>query len=1039
MIPRKVEIEGFLCYRDKQVVDLDGSDLWVFSGRNGSGKSTIFDAITFALFGVHRGGSKGLENLINAGASEFRVAFEFDLGTDRFKITRSLRRAGRSDRLLYRREVDDRGEEHWIPVAETDRQEGLDRWVVQNIGLNHEMFTCSMLLRQGQAEKLLEVSPKQRFDIVAEVADLKSYQLLHKKAEARRLERKSRLEGIRTELARKPVVEPAAIEEAEARLSEAEDYRARALAQRDRLAEVEGLAKLWRDLVVRREKAVGEAKQARSIIEASETIQADWNLLRELDGVLPILAGESGRRAEIAGREAAVSDFQARRMMLDRRLDDLSALTEQSRRRFAELADEIVGDEARRSSIQDRLAELIGPIERARRATAQRLAVASLEEALAAYPADLESEAASLADEVARRAEWKAALPTLQNLADAREGLSGARARVEAGGEAISRADAKARRTGEMIEAVRTEASSARLAKEEADRRSAEARTIFRSARERLDAFERLEGSSGCDRCGQALTPEHYAGEVQRLREERKEAQRLAEVADRSLLDAEDRARSAEASVVELDRIGREAETALADVRREFAQAEADALRHEAACAKAFGDLDESFRLAIASGPVSDWAATTYPTPTDLAEGRRLRDGLPETERLASQARSRLEAMRGERLRLEEARRALDLIGLRPCDEQAEGESTRLADEAASLDRCLKTHRLEQACAEAAIDDLAEKIDHVRREIADIDSRQATDRALIESVRVMSAKARVSVPGAWLAAFDSATLDELEALEAERRSLRDRGVEQLAEEVPKAQWAWNAAETEVTELDARLAEVPEEAHRDPGEIAESKERAAACLKAAEEDARVRQRDLDALRRHRDERAELEALALEADRSLAVSSKLAELLGRASLQRNLIREAERGILDCANPILRDISGNDLELRLSVEDSGDDQALPLEVIDRTHGPGRTLGVAFLSGSQRFRVAVSLALGIGQYARGLDRPIQSVVIDEGFGCLDRQGRDEMIAQLTALKGQLARVVLVSHQEEFAEAFKDGYRFEVRDGSTVVQEFHR
>jgi len=171
----------------------------------------------------------------------------------------------------------------------------------------------------------------------------------------------------------------------------------------------------------------------------------------------------------------------------------------------------------------------------------------------------------------------------------------------------------------------------------------------------------------------------------------------------------------------------------------------------------------------------------------------------------------------------------------------------------------------------------------------------------------------------------------------------------------------------------------------------------------------------------------------------VSAKLAELLGRGSLQRALIRDAERGILDCANPILREISGDDLELRLLEEDSGDDQALPLEVVDRTHGAGRTLGVAFLSGSQRFRVAVSLALGIGQYARGLDRPIQSVIIDEGFGCLDRQGRDEMIAQLTALKGRLARVVLVSHQEEFAEAFRDGYRFEVRDGSTAVREFHR
>jgi DNA repair protein SbcC/Rad50 len=98
-----------------------------------------------------------------------------------------------------------------------------------------------------------------------------------------------------------------------------------------------------------------------------------------------------------------------------------------------------------------------------------------------------------------------------------------------------------------------------------------------------------------------------------------------------------------------------------------------------------------------------------------------------------------------------------------------------------------------------------------------------------------------------------------------------------------------------------------------------------------------------------------------------------------------------------------------------------------------------VAFLSGSQRFRVAVSLALGIGQYARGRRRPIEAVIIDEGFGCLDRFGRAEMIEQLGALRGRLARIILVSHQEEFTDAFSDGYRFEVVDGATRVEPFHR
>src|SRR5207249_3134902 len=109
-----------------------------------------------------------------------------------------------------------------------------------------------------------------------------------------------------------------------------------------------------------------------------------------------------------------------------------------------------------------------------------------------------------------------------------------------------------------------------------------------------------------------------------------------------------------------------------------------------------------------------------------------------------------------------------------------------------------------------------------------------------------------------------------------------------------------------------------------------------------------------------------------------------------------------------------------LRIVGSDDGasTDKALDLECTNRATG-GTAINVAFLSGSQRFRVAVSLALGIGQYASKQFRPIESVIIDEGFGCLDRAGRQVMIQELQNLRGHLKSILLVSHQEEFADAF--------------------
>src|SRR4029077_21083125 len=192
--------------------------------------------------------------------------------------------------------------------------------------------------------------------------------------------------------------------------------------------------------------------------------------------------------------------------------------------------------------------------------------------------------------------------------------------------------------------------------------------------------------------------------------------------------------------------------------------------------------------------------------------------------------------------------------------------------------------------------------------------------------------------------------------------------------------------------------------------------------------------------HRAERERLRVQMLELEKELNYAVLLAQLLGRDRLQRHLVRTAERQIVDYANGILDRLSGGQLFLKLvgGADEGATERALELEAYNRTAG-GSPINVAFLSGSQRFRVAVSLALGIGQYASRQHRPIESVIIDEGFGCLDRHGRQVMIQELQNLRGHLHCILLVSHQEEFADAFSDGYRFELSDGATKVSRFVR
>src|SRR5689334_21106863 len=89
MIPVRVMVRGFLSYKDRAEITFDGAKLWMLWGRNGAGKSAIFDAITFALFGSGRFDDRAVREYIHHSANEMEVEFDFDLDDKRFRVKRT--------------------------------------------------------------------------------------------------------------------------------------------------------------------------------------------------------------------------------------------------------------------------------------------------------------------------------------------------------------------------------------------------------------------------------------------------------------------------------------------------------------------------------------------------------------------------------------------------------------------------------------------------------------------------------------------------------------------------------------------------------------------------------------------------------------------------------------------------------------------------------------------------------------------------------------------------------------------------------------
>jgi DNA repair exonuclease SbcCD ATPase subunit len=221
----------------------------------------------------------------------------------------------------------------------------------------------------------------------------------------------------------------------------------------------------------------------------------------------------------------------------------------------------------------------------------------------------------------------------------------------------------------------------------------------------------------------------------------------------------------------------------------------------------------------------------------------------------------------------------------------------------------------------------------------------------------------------------------------------------------------------MAELTRQIDEIPADSHV-PVADAEQRQKAAkldATNADAARDAAMKKADDLAAEADRFRKL-VEGIAA-AETKARLHRKLDELLGKTRLQRELVRNAEREIVRLANDTVQNLSDGELTIELENGADGDNEAFTLQV---RRGDGPTpIGVHYLSGSQKFRVAIAVALAIGRFAAGQARRLESVIIDEGFGSLDRDGLRCAADELNRLRQHLRRIILVSHQEDFADRF--------------------
>ena len=115
MRPLELSIDGLTCFRERQVVDFGELELFCISGPTGAGKSSLLDAMLFALYGeIPRVDKHGVKELISSSRDRMSVRLDFETGEDRYRITRTIRRKGNATVRLEKHD----GTDYTIPLAD---------------------------------------------------------------------------------------------------------------------------------------------------------------------------------------------------------------------------------------------------------------------------------------------------------------------------------------------------------------------------------------------------------------------------------------------------------------------------------------------------------------------------------------------------------------------------------------------------------------------------------------------------------------------------------------------------------------------------------------------------------------------------------------------------------------------------------------------------------------------------------------------------------------------------------------------------------
>jgi exonuclease SbcC len=990
MIPLKLELTNFLSYRDTAVLDFDHIHLACIAGANGAGKSSILDAITWVLFGKAR--SKSDDDLVNRlsalGDGAAAVRFTFRLEESVYRVQRR-KPAGKSAQLEL--QILAQGEQ-WKTLTESKIRE-TQMAIETLLRMNYDTFINASFLLQGKADEFTTKTPNKRKEILADLLGLGVWDIYRDAATEQRKGEENRLMVLDAQIGE---IDTELAEE-EARwlaLQAAQDVHT---AVADRLADKEALfAEMQRAATAVQQQQEQVRTLGTNLARAQQRLvgmeKAQAQRQTERDSYAAILA----REAEIAAAYAAWQQADAALRDWQTKADAYHQL--QARKRPYELA---IAQET--SRLQQQLHALQTQASQATAAAAEQQTLADRLAQLAQTAAE---QGAQLAELAAQEAAWQEARTVLVRLEEAHKATQREQQQLAQRAQQVEKLTQEQTAVQQnqqqaSAELVRLAAQLAALAQTNdqylsslAERDGLQARQP--QLRERMDRHKKridqlqAEAGGACPLCGQPLTEAHRQTVLVELQEEGGQMGVEFRTNKERIAYLETAVTQAEAELKQRPKLEQAQQT------QQQRLATAEARLAEIAQAVAEWQQEGAVRLAALDTAVADTSALTVQQQqvAQLQTAVAEKAALEKSRQLTQQQIAQASARQAECARL-------------VAEWQTSGLTT-LAEVQQRLDDDAIDPPAQVALAELEVAQTAVGYDAVAHEAAQ-QGVQALAAAPADQQQWQTAVAAVKP-------LDDALADGAQQLVEQQTQVAE--LQQQQESAAAALQTLMANQGDVRALEAELFRLREEAVQANRQVGVAQNRLAVL-----DDQRVRR------------------VALSAERTACTQQiQRLRLLEKACSKQGvpalLIEQALPEIEDRANELLERLTGGEMRVHFDTQrqlKSRDGLAETLDIRIQD-GAGERPYDNF-SGGEQFRVNFAIRLALSQLlARRAGARLQTLVVDEGFGSQDPNGRQRLIEAINTIQNDFAVILVITHIDELRDAFPARVDVEKRPfGSTI------